>query len=51
MPWRPKVNDKYGSVSNNDLHKTQPAVAMEKNIDNYDLVLKDVNIKIQKKKY
>ena len=46
MPWRPTVND---SVSTNDLEKTHHTVAMEKNIENYDLVLNDANLEILKK--
>ena len=49
MPWRVKVNDKYDSVSSNDSDKTQHTATMEKNLENYDLVLKDANVEILKK--
>ena len=45
-----KVNDKFYSVSNNNLGKTQHTVAMEENLENYDFGLKDVNGKIQQEK-
>ena len=47
--WRRKVNDKFDSVSSKDLDKTQHTVEMEKNLENYDLVLKDANVEILKK--
>ena len=36
-------------VSIKDLDKAQHSVAMEKNLENYDLVLKDANVKLQNK--
>ena len=44
MTWRLTVNDKYDSVSGKDLDKTQQTVTMEKNLQNYDLILKDANV-------
>ena len=43
--WRPKVNDKFYSVQS----KTHQAAAMEQNPENYDLGLKDANVKSLKK--
>ena len=36
-------------VSINDLDKAQHSVAMEKNLENYDLVSNDANVKLQNK--
>ena len=47
--WRPKVNDKFDSVWNNILDKAQHTVAMEQNLENYDLGLNNANVKILKK--
>ena len=49
MSWRPIDKDKYDSVSSNDFDKTQHKVAMEKNRENCNLVLKDETITIPKK--
>ena len=40
----PIGDDKFDSVSSKDLDKTQHTVEMEKNLENYDLVLKDANV-------
>ena len=45
----PIGDDKFDSVSSKDLDKTQHTVEMEKNLENYDLVLKDANVEILKK--
>ena len=53
MPWKckqvviigdQKVNNKFYSVSSNILGKTHHTVAMEKNHENYELGLNDVNV-------
>ncbi len=45
----PIGDDKFDLVSSKDLDKTQHTVEMEKNLENYDLVLKDANVEILKK--